>query len=212
MRHTVVLVEDLDIVREGLRILLEAHSEFEVADEAGNGIEALRAVERVEPDIVLMDLSMPKMGGVEAIRDIKRRFPRVKILALTAYKREEHIRGALEAGADGFALKNTSSPQLVEAMLAVLRGERYLSPDIPVQLFDTDRKRGKRASVLDRLTERETQVLRLAADGLGNKALAESLCISVKTVEKHKANLVRKLGLGSATELVPFVREYKLFK
>lgn len=211
MQRTVVLVEDLEIVREGLRSLIEAYSEYQVAAEAGDGLEALRAVERTEPDIVLMDLSMPKMGGVEAIRDIKRRFPQIKILALTAYKREEHIHGAMNAGADGFALKSTSAPQLVEAMDAVLRGERYISPDLPPSFFDTPAGQSQATSVLDQLTERETQILRLACEGSGNKVLAEALCISVKTVEKHKANLVRKLGLGSATELVAFAREYGLF-
>jgi len=213
MRRTVVLVEDLDIVRAGLRSLLEAHSDFEIAGEAGDGLEALRLVERVAPDMVLMDLSMPTMGGEEAIRDIKRRFPRVKVLALTAYKSEARIRGALAAGADGYALKNTTTPELVRAMEAVLAGGRYVSPDIPGALLAQEPGAGPKGppSVLDRLSEREVLVLRLAAQGRGNKALARELCISVKTVEKHKANLVRKLGLTSASELAPFAHEYGLF-
>lgn len=214
MRRTVVLVEDQDIVRAGLRSLLEAHSDFEVAGEAGDGLEAVRLVERVGPNVVLMDLSMPTMGGEEAIRDIKRRFPRIKVLALTACKGEAHIRGALAAGADGYALKSTTAPELVRAMEAVLAGERYVSPDIPGALLAQEPGAGPQGppSVLDRLSEREVLVLRLAAQGRGNKALARELCISVKTVEKHKANLVRKLGLASASELAPFAHEYELFR
>jgi DNA-binding NarL/FixJ family response regulator len=214
MRRTVVLVEDLDIVREGLRSLLEAHSDFEIAGEAGDGLEAVRQVERITPDLVLMDLSMPTMDGAEAIRDIKRRFPRVKILALTAHKSLAHIRGALAAGADGYVLKNTTAPELVRAMETVLSGGRYMSPDIPEALLEQPAASGparEQPSALDRLSERELLVLRLTARGKGNKALARELCISVKTVEKHKANLVRKLGLRSASELAPFAHEYGLF-
>lgn len=212
MHHTVVLAEDLEIVREGLRSLLEAHSDFEIVAEAGDGLEAVRAVERSQPDIVLMDLSMPKMGGIDAIRDIKRRFPGVKVMALTAYKREEHIRGALAAGCDGFLLKTATAPELVHAMTTVLQGSRYVHPDIPESFLQPAGAPPQGRSLLDALSGREQQVLRLCAEGRGNKAVAEELCISVKTVEKHKANLVRKLGLGSATELMAFVHDYALFE
>lgn len=215
MRRTVVLVEDQDIVREGLRSLLEAHSDFVVVGEAGDGLEAVRQVERAAPAIVLMDLSMPTMDGAEAIRDIKRRFPRVRVLALTAHKSEARIRGALAAGADGYALKSTTAPELVRAMDTVLAGGRYVSPDIPdalVRQAPDAPDAPAQPSVLDRLSEREILVLRLTARGKGNKALAQELCISVKTVEKHKANLVRKLGLRSASELAPFAHEYGLFR
>lgn len=210
MNRTVVLVEDHDIVREGIRTLIEAYSTYSVIGEAGDGIEAVRTVERLEPDIVLMDLSLPRMDGSLAIRDIKRRFPGIKILALTAHKQETVVRGALAAGADGFILKSTSAPTLIQAMDTVLRGETYICPEIPITLLGpglgTDQQ-----SILDTLTERELQVIRLAAEGKGNKAIAEELCISVKTVEKHKANLTRKLKLESASELLPFIREFGLF-
>lgn len=210
MKRSVVLVEDHEIVREGIRTLLEAYSTFFVVGEAGDGIEAVRIVERLEPDIVLMDLSLPRMDGTLAIRDIKRRFPGTKILALTAHKREDVVRGALAAGADGFILKNTSAPTLVQAMETVLRGQTYICPEIPITLLGTGTN-SEQQSILDQLTERELQVIRLAADGKGNKSIAGELCISVKTVEKHKANLTRKLGLDSASELLGFIREYGLF-
>ncbi|MBU1003816.1 MAG: response regulator transcription factor [Proteobacteria bacterium] len=210
MKRTVVLVEDHEIVREGIRTLIEAYSEFSVIGEAGDGIEAVRIVERLEPDIVLMDLSLPRMDGSLAIRDIKRRFPGIKILALTAHKREEMVRGALAAGADGFILKNTSAPVLMQAMETILRGETYICPEIPITLLGPGFGNNQQ-SVLDRLTERELQVIRLTAEGRGNKAIAHELCISVKTVEKHKANLTRKLELDSASDLLSFIREYGLF-
>lgn len=207
MNSTVVLVDDHDIVREGIRTLLEAYSDFRVVGEAGDGIDAVHLVERLEPDIVLMDLSLPRMDGALAMRDIKRRFPRIRILALTAHKSEEAVRSAMHAGADGYALKNTSAPNLIQAMETVLRGERFLDPEIP-GVFASP---GPMASVLDSLSERETQVLRLTCEGKGNKGIAESLCISVKTVEKHKVNLSRKLGLESSSELLAFAHEYGLF-
>lgn len=210
MKRTVVLVEDHEIVREGIRALIEAYSDFSVIGEAGDGIEAVRIVERLEPHIVLMDLSLPRMDGALAIRDIKRRFPGIKILALTAHKREDVVRGALAAGADGFILKNTSAPVLVQAMQTILRGETYICPEIPITMLGIGTGSGPQ-SVLDKLTERELQVIRLTAEGRGNKTIAHELCISVKTVEKHKANLTRKLELDSASDLLAFIREYGLF-
>lgn len=209
MKRTVVLVDDHDIVREGIRTLLEAYSDYEIVGQAGDGIEAIHQVERLEPAIVLMDLSLPRMDGTLAIRDIKRRFPKTRVLALTAHKNEETVRNALKAGADGYLLKTTSASRLVEAMDTVMRGERYLCPEIPV-VFVSCASDGA-PSLLDNLTNRETQILRLVAEGKGNKGMAEVLCISVKTIEKHKANLTHKLGLASASEILPFVREYGLF-
>lgn len=210
MKRTAIVVEDQDIVREGLCSLLSIHSEYEVVAQAADGVEAIHMVELHEPDIVLMDLSLPRLDGTHAIKDIKRRFPKIKILALTAYKKEGHIRGALSAGADGYALKNLSADDLVEAMDVVLAGHRYVSPAIPESLVENAEANGG-ASVIDNLSEREVQVLRLVVEGKGNKGTADELCISVKTVEKHKANLVRKLGLESATDILTFAHEYGLF-
>ena len=209
MKRTVVLVDDHDIVREGIRTLLESYSDYTVVGEAGDGIDAIDQVTRHEPSIVLMDLSLPRMDGAQAIRDIKRRFPATRVLALTAHKNEEAVRRALSAGADGYALKNTSAPRLVAAMDAVLRGERYLCPEIPVS-FTRDAQGDDALPLVDTLSTRERQVLRLVAEGHGNKDVAEALFISVKTVEKHKTSLARKLGLDSASNIASFARKFGL--
>lgn len=212
MKRTVLLVDDHDIVREGIRTLLETYSSYEVAGEAGDGIDALDKVALLEPSLVLMDLSLPRMDGTQAICDIKRRFPFIRVLALTAHKNEEAVRSALHAGADGYALKNTSAPQLIEAMDTVMRGERYLCPEIPVTFAEEPQGKTNCNSLIDTLSSRERQVLRLVAEGHGNKGVAEALFISVKTVEKHKTSLARKLGLDSAAHIATFASRYGLFE
>lgn len=212
MPITVVIVEDLDIVREGIKALLDANGEFIIVGEASDGIEALRIVEKHAPDIVLMDLTLPAMEGAEAIREIKRRRETTKVLALTAHKKDSLIYRTLSAGADGYLLKNASRDILFQAMQTVLAGRRYISPEISDLLIDDFLRHGRRdeASMLDLLSDREKQVLKLVAEGHGNKAVAEKLCISHKTVEKHKANLKRKLGTASTAELVTFAIEHGL--
>ncbi|EGY26618.1 response regulator [Desulfovibrio sp. A2] len=212
MSKTVVLVEDLDIVREGLKALLGAYPAFTIVGEAPDGIQALKIVEKHTPDIVLMDLTLPLMDGTEAIREIKRRCEHTKVLALTAHKKDSLIYRTLSAGADGYVLKNVSSDILVQAMETVLSGRRYISPEISELLIEDFLRHGRResGSLLDLLSDREKQVLKLVAEGHGNKMIADKLCISHKTVEKHKANLKRKLGADSTAELVSFAIEHGL--
>ncbi len=206
----VVIAEDHTIVREGLRALLSASSDFEIVGEAEDGREAVKCVENLMPDLVLMDLSMPRMHGIEAIREIKRQNPQSRILVLTVHKTEEYITAAFQAGADGYVLKDATHAELLMAIRNVLVGKPYLSPSISERVL-AGYLEGKRSLKLksswDTLTPREREILKLIAEGYRNKKIADLLCISVKTVEKHRANLMQKLQLHSASALTAFAME-----
>lgn len=212
MAKTIVLVEDMDIVREGLRALFNGFSGYAVAGEAADGVEALKVVSTLKPDIVLMDLSLPKKDGTDAIREIKSNAPHTKVIALTAHNRDTLIFRALQAGADGYMLKSSNSDALLHALDAVSSGKRYISPDISEALIDGYLRLGHKqdSTPLDLLSAREQQVLKLVAEGKSNIDIAAALCISHKTVEKHKANLKRKLGVHSNAELATLAVEYGL--
>ncbi|NIQ91509.1 MAG: response regulator transcription factor [Deltaproteobacteria bacterium] len=209
-RHRVVIAEDHTILREGLRALLSAESDLEVVGEAEDGRQAIRRVEELGPDLILTDLSMPKMNGVEAIREIKKRAPETKVLALTVHKAEEFILEVLQAGADGYILKDASSEELMMAIESVLGGKRYLSPSVSQMVIEgylEGRKSIASSSPWDTLTKREREILKLIAEGHKNKEIADYLYISVKTVEKHRANLMKKLDLHSAAALTAYAME-----
>jgi DNA-binding NarL/FixJ family response regulator len=209
-RHRVVIAEDHTILREGLRALLSAESDLEVVGEAEDGRQAIRRVEELGPDLILTDLSMPKMNGVEAIREIKKRAPETKVLALTVHKAEEFILEVLQAGADGYILKDASSKELMMAIKSVLGGKRYLSPSVSQMVIEgylEGRKSIASSSPWDTLTKREREILKLIAEGHKNKEIADYLYISVKTVEKHRANLMKKLDLHSAAALTAYAME-----
>lgn len=204
----IVIAEDHTILREGLRALLSSEAELRVVGEAKDGREAIQCAEQLEPDLILMDLSMPKMNGVEAIREIKNRIPETRVLALTVHKAEEFVLEVLQAGADGYVLKDASSEELVMAIRSVLGGQRYLSPAVSQMVIDgylAGRKTCE--SPWDTLTKREREILKLIAEGHKNKEIADYLCISVKTVEKHRANLMKKLDLHSAAALTAYAME-----
>jgi DNA-binding NarL/FixJ family response regulator len=209
-RRRVVIAEDHTILREGLRALLSAESDLEVVGEAEDGRQAIRRVEELGPDLILTDLSMPKMNGVEAIREIKKRAPETKVLALTVHKAEEFILEVLQAGADGYILKDASSKELMMAIKSVLGGKRYLSPSVSQMVIEgylEGRKSIASSSPWDTLTKREREILKLIAEGHKNKEIADYLYISVKTVEKHRANLMKKLDLHSAAALTAYAME-----
>jgi two-component system, NarL family, response regulator NreC len=206
-KKQVLIVEDHTILREGLRSLLSAHPDFEITGEATDGREAIRAAEKLHPEIILMDLSMPKMGGIEAIREIKRQWSKIKILALTVHKTEEYIMATLEAGADGYLLKDATHAELIKAMEVVLKGDRYLCPGISGQIIEgylRGRRTEKPLSVFDALTPREREILKLIGEGYKNKEIAEQLFISIKTVEKHRSNLMEKLQLHNSAALTSY--------
>jgi len=209
-KYKIVIAEDYTILREGLRALLSSRPEFEIVGEAEDGRMAVQCVERLKPGLVLMDLSMPRMNGMDAIREIKKRSPETKILVLTVHKTEEYILATFSAGADGYALKDSTHAELVLAIKSVLTGKPYLSPGISekvIQGFLEGRRTLKTRTAYDSLTHREREILKLIAEGYKNKEIADCLCISVKTVEKHRANLMDKLGLHNVQALTRFAIE-----
>jgi DNA-binding NarL/FixJ family response regulator len=208
--YRIVIAEDHTILREGLRALLSADPEFDVVGEAEDGRAAIRCCEELVPDLVLMDLSMPRMHGFEAIKEIKRQSPEMKIIVLTVHNTDEYILATLQAGADGYVLKDATQSELVMAIRNVLMGKRYLSPGISEKVIEgylEGKETLKTSSAWDTLTRREREILKLIAEGYKNKEVADNLCISLKTVEKHRANLMKKLDLHNAVELTTFAME-----
>ena len=209
----IVLVEDHTILREGLRALLSADPKFEIVGEADDGREAVRQVEKLIPDLVVMDLSMPRMTGMDAIREIKRRHPGTKIIALTVHKAEEYLRTTLQAGAEGYVLKDATHEELMLAIQNVLKGKTFLSPSVSNTVIEGYLE-GKENQIpnpkLGLLSPREREILKLIAEGYKNKEIAADLFISLKTVEKHRANLMKKLDLHNAAALTTFAIEQGL--
>jgi DNA-binding NarL/FixJ family response regulator len=209
-KRSIVIAEDHTIIREGLRALLSSDPEFEIVGEAADGIEAIKVVERLAPNLVIMDLSMPKMNGIAAIREIKRIAPETKILVLTVHTNEEYILASFQAGSNGYVLKYASHAELVLAIRTVLSGQPYLTPAASAVVLEAylDGQKGSDGEPFCRsLTARETEVLKLIAEGYRNKQIADLLGISVKTVERHRANLMKKLDLHSGPALTTFAMQ-----
>ena len=209
----IILVEDHTILREGLRALLTVDPNYEIIGEAADGREAVRFVEKQVPDLILMDLSMPRMTGMDAIREIKKRYPATKIIALTVHKTEEYLRTTLQAGADGYVLKDATHNELLMAIQNVLNGKTYLSPGVSEKVVEgylESKEDQMNDTMLGLLSQREREVLKLIAEGYKNKEIADDLCISFKTVEKHRANLMKKLDLHNAAALTAYAIEQGL--
>ncbi len=200
----IVIVENHTILREGLKALLTSNPDFEVAGEAEDGLSALTCVERLLPDLVLMDLSMPRMNGMEAIKEIKTRYPKTKVLVLTVHEEDEFILAALKFGADGYVLKEATHAELVVAIKSILKGNRYISAGISEKVIGgylEGKKIGRIGSSWDSLTKQERIILKLIAEGHKNKEVSQLLCISEKTVKKHRSNLMNKLDVHNASAL-----------
>ena len=208
--YQIIIAEDHTILREGLRALFSSNPNLEIVDEARDGQEAIRAVEKHRPDLVLMDLSMPRMNGLEALAEIKKQHPATKVVVLTVHKTEEYVLAALERGANGYVLKDADHAELRLALEQVLAGKRYLSPGISQQVIEgylDGRKQPKVPSAWESLTDREREVLKLIAEGYKNKEIAAFLFISLKTVEKHRTNLMNKLDLHNTAALTALAIE-----
>jgi len=201
----ILIADDHTLVREGTRQRLEREEDFEVVGEAGDGEEAVRLANQLKPDVAIMDVAMPNLNGIEATKRIKASRPATAILVLSAYDNDQYIYAALEAGANGYLLKNARGQQLVDAIRDVKAGEVVLDPHVArkvVQWFSS-LSRGERVEGLpDYVSDRELDVLKLAAKGMSNKEIAAELSLSVRTVQSHLGNIFDKLGVSSRTEAV----------
>jgi DNA-binding NarL/FixJ family response regulator len=205
-RIRVLIVDDHAILREGVRALLQLHPDVEVVGEAGNGTEAIEAVGRLDPDVVLMDIAMPGLGGIEAALELKKLGRRAKVLILSQYEDREYVRRLLKAGVSGYVLKKSAGGELANAIRAVHRGGLVLDPEVARTAMEEGgpAAAGATADPYDSLTDREKQVLKLVAEGRSNKEVAELLGISVKTAMSHREHVMEKLGVHNRTELVRF--------
>jgi DNA-binding NarL/FixJ family response regulator len=204
----VLLADDHAVVREGLKALINAHRDMEVIGEAANGKVARDKAGEMRPDIVVMDVSMPDVNGVQATSDIRRRWPEVRVLVLTVHEERSYLRNVMEAGASGYVLKRSAPEDLVHALRVVARGDVYLDPSVTaVVLGKMSKALSQHAASSADLSERETEVLQLIAHGHSNKDIAGRLDISVKTVETYKARSMEKLGLNGRADIVRFALE-----
>lgn len=211
----VLLVDDQALFREGLRTLLSIHAELEVVGEAAHGEEALQCVKALQPQVVLMDLRMPVMGGVEAARRIRASHPNCQVIVLTTFDDDEEVFDALRAGAAGYLLKDAPSEKLVEAIQAAARGESFLQPSIAAKVVAefsriSRRRESTRLEMVEPLSERECEVLRQLAHGKSNKEIATALNVVEGTVKNHMSNIFGKLGVLDRTQAALKARELGL--
>jgi len=212
-KKKIFIVEDHRLFREGLKAMLSPSQEYEIIGEAEDGLEAIRLIKKKKPDLVLLDLSMPRMNGLSVLREIKGSMPEVKILVLSIHESDQYVLQAFEAKADGYAIKDSSREELRVAILSVLEGKKYISPGVADNVLEgylDGRKTLKSKSALDTVTEREKEILKLLGEGYQNKEIADLVHISVKTVEKHRANIMAKLDLHNAAALTAFAFEHGL--
>jgi two-component system response regulator NreC len=199
---TILLADDHSVVRQGFRRILESQPDMEITGEAGNGREAVELASRLKPDVVVMDVAMPGLNGIEATRRLMDQSPRTRVLALSMHKDSVYVREILRAGARGYLLKDAIDADLLAAVRAVARGEGYLSPGIANAVLTDYRQHV--TDPIDLLTSREREVLQLIAEGKTNKEIAALLNLSVYTVDAHRGRIMEKLNLHSTGELVRF--------
>ena len=201
---SILLAEDHVVVREGTRELVQHEPDMEVVGEASDGEEAVQLAGKLRPDVVIMDIAMPKLNGIEATKQIKGLYPATAVLILTAYDDDQYVFALLEAGAAGYLLKNVRGRELIDATRAVCAGESVLHPAIARKVIERFTSAGKpdEKRIAEPLSERELEVLKQAARGISNKDIAEELSLSVRTVQAHLGNIFNKLGVGSRTEAV----------
>jgi two-component system, NarL family, response regulator NreC len=203
---TIVLADDHQLVREGLRLLLEGQPGFSVVGETSDGLQVAELVGRLKPDVLVVDLVMPGLGGLDVAREVARRAPRTRIVILSMHSSDAFVVQALRSGASAYVLKDSSGEELVRAIRQVLAGRRYLSPPLSENAIQAYVKRaeGAEVDIYETLTSREREVLHLAAEGLGNPAIGERLGISPRTAETHRAHVMQKLGLRTRTDLIMY--------
>jgi DNA-binding NarL/FixJ family response regulator len=212
-KKQIFIVEDHRLFREGLKAMLSLDPGYDVIGEAEDGIDAVRLIRKSKPDLVLLDLSMPRMNGFSVLREVKAAMPEIKVLVLSIHESDQYVLQAFEARADGYAIKDSSREELRVAIRSVLEGKKYISPGVAGNVLEgylDGRKTLKTKSALDTVTEREIEILKLLGEGYQNKEIADLVHISVKTVEKHRANIMAKLDLHNAAALTAFAFEHGL--
>jgi two-component system, NarL family, response regulator NreC len=209
----ILIADDHAIVRAGLRALLAEEAAFDLVGEAAGGVEAIELVEKTNPDVLILDLSMPDLDGISVTRKIKPQFPALKILILTLHEDEALLKEAIKAGAAGYILKRAAEAELISAIRTILRGDLYVDPSMVRVLLDESRSpQINQKDLAESLTQRETEILRLIVEGYTNRQIGQELNISIRTVEGHRANISDKLGLHSRVELVRYARQNGLIE
>jgi DNA-binding NarL/FixJ family response regulator len=210
-KKTLFIVEDHQLFREGLKAMLSGNPGFEVIGESTDGHDALRSIKKIKPDLVLLDLTMPRIDGYSVLREIRRTFDgAVKVLVLSIHDDDHYVLQAFDQGADGYCVKDTSLEELRLAVRSVLSGKRYISPGIAEHVLSGYIESGKKLkprSAWDSVTHREKEVLKLIAEGYTNKQIGEMLHISIKTVDKHRSSVMRKLDVHNAAALAAYAAE-----
>jgi DNA-binding NarL/FixJ family response regulator len=214
LKTRILLADDHAVVRRGLRLVLEAEPDLHVVAEVGDGAEALSRAGREDVDLAVIDITMPRMTGLQAARELHRRRPGLRILMLSMHENERYLYEALKAGASGYVLKTVADRDLVEACRAAMRGERFLYPGAMTPLIADFLHRARQDQPLreDPLSHREEEVVKLVAEGYTNKQIAEALIISEKTVERHRANILEKLGMRDRVELTRYAIRHGLIE
>lgn len=206
-KHTVFIVEDHQLFREGLKAMLNGRGDLEIVGEAEDGYEAVKQINRLKPELVVLDLSIPKLSGISVMKEVKRYTSETRILALTIHESDQYILEAFNAGVDGYCIKDASREELMVAIDSILVGKPYISPGISELVIDgylDGRKQATSESTWGTVTQREREVLKLLAEGYTNKDIGSFLHISVKTVEKHRSNLISKLDIHNVAQLTAY--------
>ena len=205
LKSSILLADDHGLVRRGLRLILDAQPDLEVVAEASDGAEAIALAQSEEVDLAILDISMPRMTGLQAARELQQRRPDVRVLILSMHESEQYLYEALRAGASGYVVKTVADRDLVEACRATMRGEPFLYPGAVTALINDHLRRAREGKLpLDPLTPRETEVIKLVAESYTNRQIAEALIISEKTVDRHRANILEKLGMRDRVELTRY--------
>jgi DNA-binding NarL/FixJ family response regulator len=204
------IVDDHSLFRKGLKLLLSAYSEIEVVSESSNGIEFLQSLEEKQPDIILMDIEMPEMNGIEATRQAVEKYPALKIISLSMFGEEQYYYKMIDAGAKGFILKNSDIDEVVKAIKSVMQGETYFSQELLYNVVKNFSEVRKTEQMQIQLSQRELEILDLICKGLSNLEIGEELNISKRTVDKHRANILSKTDTKNTASLVMYAVEHHL--
>lgn len=206
----IAIADDHQIVLDGLKALIREYSDFELIADANNGQEMVKLVNTLKLDLVLMDIDMPIMNGIQATQEIKKSHPHIKVLILSMHNEKGVIQKVMEAGADGYILKNSDHKELLDAVRKVAAGQKYFSSDVTMTLLNPTAGNSEESKVLSELTEREIEILKLIAEGFSNKEIGDKLFISHRTVDTHRTNLMKKLDVHNIAGIIKFAIKNKL--